>query len=387
MPNMSKSDLKIKHTSVFTKNYKAFLDPEVRFITNTGGSRSSKTYSISQILIWYALTTPKKTISVVRKTFPALAASVLVDFMTVLDQLDIYNYFSYNKMDHRITFHNGSTITFFSVDNPQKLRGRKHDVVFCNEANELKYDDFYQINMRTTGKIIIDWNPSDAFSWIFDLMKDEKCVNIHSTYKDNPFLEPAIVRELDELVNKDETYYQIYALGIPAHGREKVFTNWKQGEFPKDLQYFYGMDFGWNDPTSIVQCAYRDGHLYLKEILYESYLRTPELVKMMQSRGVSKEHEIFADSARPDIIADLVQEGFWVSKANKKIEEGIQWMRSNQLVIDPASTNLIQELSNYNYKKIHEKVTDVPVDFFNHAIDAARYASIEFKNTFKPAVY
>ena len=181
------SDLVMRHTGVFTRNFQALQDPNVRFIVNQGGSRSSKTFSICQMILWYALTNPNKVVSICRKTGPALYASVYVDFVNILHEYDLFGSIEHNKSNMTFNFPNKSQVKFFSVDNPQKLRGRKHDLVFMNEANELTYEEFTQINMRTTGKIILDWNPSDPFSWVLDLKKDPMCVEIHSTYKDNPF--------------------------------------------------------------------------------------------------------------------------------------------------------------------------------------------------------
>ena len=130
-------ELVIKHTNVYTRNVEAMEDDSIRFIINQGGSRSSKTYSICQMLVVYALTNPKTTISIVRKSFPALRGSVMRDLFEIMDNLGIYNEDQHHKGENLYRFSNGSTIEFFSVDDAQKLRGRKRHILYCNEANEL----------------------------------------------------------------------------------------------------------------------------------------------------------------------------------------------------------------------------------------------------------
>jgi phage terminase large subunit len=269
------------------------------------------------------------------------------------------------------------------VDDPQKLRGRKHDIVFINEANECTREDFTQINMRTTSKIIVDWNPSNPYSWIVDQAKDDKSVNIHSTYTDNPFLEQEIVREIENLINTDEAYYQIYALGQFPAGREKVFSKFDYQEFPDDDDDFiYGIDWGYNDPTAIVKVKIKDGHMWIKEELYERYLNPEQLVAKMREIGIREDIQIMADSARPDLISQLSSEGFYITKSNKAIREGLDFIRIHQIHIEPQSENVIQEFQMYSYKKVKDQITDTPSDFNNHSIDAIRYAAMNLKNAF-----
>jgi phage terminase large subunit len=381
--------LQILHTPVFTKNYNAFTNDKIRFIINQGGTRSSKTYSICQLIVHYALTNKNKVISIVRKTFPALSNSALVDFLDILIELELYDtYIDHNKTSNTFYFKNsGSSVKFFSADQPQKLRGRKHDLAFLNEANELTFDDFQQINMRTNGKIFIDYNPSDEYSWIYQLKDQKNAAFVHSTYKDNIFLQPELIKEIENFINVDDEYYQIYVLGITPTKKEKVFSKIHMNQMPKHLDFVYGMDFGWNDPSTIVKLAKDDTRIYIKEELYESYLTTDDLIRKMQTLGISKAHHIYADSARPDQIAAIKRAGYSISKSNKKIEEGLDFMKRFELHLDPVGMNTIKEFRQYSYKKVHNVITDQPVDYLNHSIDAARYAAISFKRSLAPKVY
>jgi phage terminase large subunit len=214
----------IKATAIFEKNYEAILGDK-RFIINEGGSRSSKTYSLCQLMIIYCLQNNNKVVSVIRKTFPALRATVLRDFIEILKDIGLYKQEAHNKSEHIYTFANGSMVEFFSVDDEQKIRGRKRDIAWCNEANELYFDDFNQLNMRTEDKLIFDYNPSDSASWLYELPADES-IKIKSTYKDNPFLPDSIKAQIEDLKRTDEALYQIYALGEKAISKSNIYSQW-----------------------------------------------------------------------------------------------------------------------------------------------------------------
>jgi phage terminase large subunit len=213
----------IKATAIFEKNYEAILGDK-RFIINEGGSRSSKTYSLCQLMIIYCLQNNNKVVSVIRKTFPALRATVLRDFIEILKEIGLYKQEMHNKSEHIYTFANGSMIEFFSVDDEQKIRGRKRDIAWCNEANELYFDDFTQLNMRTEDKLIFDYNPSDSASWLYELPAEES-IKIKSTYKDNPFLPESIKAQIEDLARTDEALYQIYALGEKAISKSNIYSS------------------------------------------------------------------------------------------------------------------------------------------------------------------
>ena len=215
--------MEIKSTVIFEKNYEALSGPH-RFIINEGGSRSSKTYSLCQLMVIYCLQNSGKVVSIIRKTFPALRATVLRDFIEILKEMGIYSLDSHNKSEHIYTFSNGSIVEFFSVDDEQKIRGRKRDIAWCNEANELYFDDFTQLNMRTEFKLIFDYNPSDSSSWLYELPKEESIL-IKSTYRDNPFLPNSIRAQIEDLKRTDEALYQIYALGEKAISKSNIHRN------------------------------------------------------------------------------------------------------------------------------------------------------------------
>lgn len=374
-------DLNINATPVFNKNYTYINDNDIRFIINVGGTRSSKTYSLCQNVIIFALQHPNSTISIVRKTFPALRASVMRDLIFILKELDIYSEKNHNKTENIYRFDNGSIIEFFSVDDEQKIRGRKRDLLWANEANELSFDEFNQLNFRTTHKMIFDFNPSDTYHWLYDLELKPEAVKIHSTYKDNPFLEPSIVKQIEELINVDKAYYDIYCLGLKATSKANIYTHQLDfTDYPQTIEdYCYALDFGYNHPTALLKISRVDNDFYVDEVLYQSLLTASDLVQNMNNLGVNKSKYIVADYARPEIIEELKRNGYNVLNANKNVKEGIDAVKSSRLFIKNDAINVWKEIRNYKWKLKGDIILDEPVKFMDDAMDAMRYGILFMK--------
>lgn len=374
------STLNIKGTIVFEKNWEG-LNSEKRFIRNQGGSRSSKTYSIIQCLVLYCLKNKKKLVSVVRKTGPALTATCYRDFIEILKDWNLYSEAQHNKSEKIYTFPNKSQIEFFSVDNEQKLRGRKRDLCWCNEANELLYDDFQQLNLRTSEKLIIDYNPSDSDNYVYHIPTDD-VFDIHSTYKDNPFLEEAIIQQIEAYKTTDESYYQIFALGQRAFSKENVYNKWEITKKPEYLNSFiYGLDFGYSHPTALIKIWFNPKmkELFLEEVIYESHLTSQDIISKMNERAVDKSATIISETARPEIIADLRRSGYKVIEANKNVKDGLNCVKTFLIKISESSYNIIKENENYKYKKMNGVVTEDIVKLYDDAMDAIRYGSMYIK--------
>lgn len=373
--------MKIKATEVFDWNYKA-LNSDKRFIINQGGSRSSKTYSLCQLIIVWCLQNPNQVVSIVRKTFPALRATVMRDFFEVLKDLELYEKGNHNMSENIYRFPNGSIVEFFSVDDEQKIRGRKRDLGWCNEANELWFDDFQQLNMRTESKLIFDYNPSESSGWLYELPEEESIL-IKSTYKDNPFLPESIKRQIEDLKRTDEALYQIYALGEKAISKSNIYSNWTflQHRPAKFTQFVYGLDFGFNHPTALIRVYWHEKDIYIEPVIYESYLTTTDLIDRMSSLGIDKSTDILADYSRPEIIAEMQIAGYNVNNANKVVKKGIDNVKTFGVMCqdDPR---LKKEYDNYKWKKIGDTITDEPVKLFDDAMDAIRYATTFIKEMY-----
>ncbi len=374
--------LEIQATKIFEENFDALQDPSIRFIINQGGSRSSKTYSLCQVLIVYCLQNPNKVVSIVRKTFPALRATVMRDFFEVLKDLELYEKSSHNMSENIYRFGNGSIVEFFSVDDEQKVRGRKRDIGWCNEANELWFEDFQQLNMRTETKMIFDYNPSDSSSWLYELPKDESIL-IKSTYKDNPFLPESIIRQIEDLARTDEALYQIYALGEKAISKTNIFNTWEfiNQKPQRFTNYVYGLDFGYNHPTALMRVYWCEGDIYIEPVLYESYLTTSELIERFKQLNIEQTVDILADYSRPEIIAEMQNAGYNVNNANKNVKSGLNAVKTFK-VWCKQDENLKKEYENYKWKKIGDNITDEPVKLYDDAMDAVRYAVMFIKEMY-----
>jgi len=373
--------MEIKSTVIFEKNYEAIAGNK-RFIINEGGSRSSKTYSLCQLMIIYCLQNNNKVVSVIRKTFPALRATVLRDFIEILKDIGLYKQESHNKSEHIYTFANGSMVEFFSVDDEQKIRGRKRDIAWCNEANELYFDDFTQLNMRTEDKLIFDYNPSDSASWLYELPVEES-IKIKSTYKDNPFLPESIKAQIEDLARTDEALYQIYALGEKAISKSNIYSQWTfiAHRPAKFVKYVYGLDFGYNHPTALMRVYYCDNDIYIEPVIYESYLTTTMLIERLATLNIEQTVSILADYSRPEIIQEMNIAGYDVQNANKVVKKGIDNLKTFGVFCQDDKA-IRREYENYKWKKIGDFITDEPVKLFDDAMDAIRYATTHIRQEY-----
>jgi phage terminase large subunit len=373
--------MEIKSTVIFEKNYDAIAGDK-RFIINEGGSRSSKTYSLCQLMIIYCLQNNNKVVSVIRKTFPALRATVLRDFIEILKDIGLYKQEAHNKSEHIYTFANGSMVEFFSVDDEQKIRGRKRDIAWCNEANELYFDDFTQLNMRTEDKLIFDYNPSDSASWLYELPAEDS-VKIKSTYKDNPFLPDSIKAQIEDLKRTDEALYQIYALGEKAISKSNIYSQWSfvAHRPAKFVKYVYGLDFGYNHPTALMRVYYCDNDIYIEPVIYESYLTTTMLIEKLATLNIEQTVTILADYSRPEIIQEMNIAGYDVQNANKVVKKGIDNLKTFGVICQDDKA-IRREYENYKWKKIGDFITDEPVKLFDDAMDAIRYATTHIRQEY-----
>jgi phage terminase large subunit len=369
----------LKATVVFEKNWDALLDDK-RFIINQGSSRSSKTWSICQMLILYAYSNPEVTISIVRKSFPTLRSTVMRDFFSVLKELNLYNRKDHNKTENIFTFRNGSIIEFFSADDEQKLRGRKRDIAWLNEANELLYDDFFQINLRTNNKIIIDYNPSESDCWIYELDPSQSEL-IKSTFLDNPFLDSNIIKQIKDLEKTDPELWSVYGLGERTASRRNIYSNWEFGvDKPERIDRFvYAVDFGYNHPLALLKIWYNeDKEIYIEKLIYQSLLTAPELIDIMNELDIDKNVEIICDYARPEIIKEMKNNGYYAVEANKTVLEGIRIVKQFKISCGDDK-DILKEFNNYQWKKINDKIIDEPVKAYDDIMDALRYGIMFIK--------
>ena len=360
--------------------FENLVDSDKKIIINQGGTRSGKTFNILlYIIFYYCLNNCNKTITICRKTYPALRATVLRDFINILREHNLYNEDNHNKSSSEYNLF-GNLIEFISLDQPVKVRGRKRHLLFINEANELFWEDWQQLLFRTSDKIILDYNPSEEYHWIYDKIIPREDANfLKTTYKDNPFLEQSLIDEIERLKYTDEQYWQIYGLGEKGISKATIFNYVECNQVPFEAEVVsFGMDFGFtNDPTALVKVSKLDNNLYIEELLYRTMMTTGDIHNFL--KGKVKREPIYADSSEPRIIEELRRMG-WSIRASLKgrdsVNAGIDLLKRFKIHIHKDSTNAIQEFRNYKWLEDKTgKLTNKPEDKNNHIADAVRYAT------------
>lgn len=372
----------IQTTRVYAEIQSA-IDNGYTTVSLQGSSRSSKTYNTLIWLVVYCLTHPYTRLSIVRATLPAIKGSVYVDFKEILLRLGVWNDKAMNKSEMVYTFSNGSWVEFFSTDNEQKLRGRKRDILFVNEANELLFIEWQQLKMRTTKYTILDYNPSFSDEhWICSVNADHRTYHFISTYKDNPFLEQSIIEEIESLQYKNQSLWQVYGLGMQAIVEGLIFRNVEYVDDipPQVRKRWRGMDFGFtNDPTAIVTVGVDGDNLYIDEVAYATQMLSSDIIRTLKAQD--EQLEVIAESADPRLLQEIYRAGINIHPVKKfqgSVDAGIQKMLQYKLHITKRSANIIKEQKNYTYRQDKEgKWLNEPIDAYNHAMDAVRYVVMQ----------
>jgi len=356
-----------------TITFEHLLESNSRISQHIGGTRSGKTYAILQYLIVQALEKPQ-TITIVRKTIPSLKRTIIKDFKDILVSLDIWREEDYNITDRVWTYDN-SIIQFVSTDDADKLRGLKSDILFIDEASEVDEESYFQLSIRTTGKIILAYNPTvSPYSWLRQMQDCERYV---TTYVDNPYLPKEMVQAIEALKDKNEKQWKIYGKGEFAANDKAVFQFELCGEYDADFVGF-GLDFGFSSDETALVAVYKSGdRIYLEELLYEKRLVTKDIIDRLHKLDITKQEEIWADSAEPRLIEELYRSGFNIKpvvKGKDSIKFGIGVMQNHKIFIQNKSQNLINEMYSYQYATDKNGyTTDTPEGGLDHLIDAARY--------------
>lgn len=372
--------LNLKGTVVLQKN----LNASTRIVVNQGGTRSSKTYSLAQLILLKALETKGKVYTICRKTLPALKGTAYRDFFNILESHNLYNPDNHNKSE--LTYKlNGNEIEFISVDMPTKIRGRKRNVLWLNEANEFSFEDWVQLTLRTTENIYLDFNPSDPYSWIYDnVVNREDCTFIKSTYLDNPFLPEETIKEIERLRELDNNYWTVYGMGDIAQATETIFRQFDIcNSIPQEATLVaIGMDFGYsNDPTAIVEVHKVNDELYINELLYRKGLTNQDIAEKLKELNVSTRTEIIYDSAEPKSGEELRRLGYLMYPSKKgadSINMGIDILRRYKINITKSSTNAINEFKYYKWlvDKNGQVINKPATNQADHLLDAIRYIAL-----------
>lgn len=369
-----------KKTPVFNANLAAYECGQYRVICNEGSTRSSKTYSEIQLACYIAERPDKygiKQITVVSPSLPHLKKGARKDFLEIANDWGFFNEDSFNRTDNIYTFQSGSYIEFFGAEDSGKARGPGRDILIVNEANLISEQTYIQLALRTIEVIFLDYNPADEYSYVYKIADKEGNKKIHSTYLNNKgFLSKAQIDEIESLKDADENLWKVYGLGLRGTSSETIYTHWQMIDNMPDCEdFWYGLDFGFNNPSALVKVGIKDRKLYVEEIFYETKLTTNDLTDVIKIYGITRSSEIYCDAAEPKTIEEIRRMGLNAKPADKSVYDGIQLVKSYPVYITKGSTNLLKEIRSYKWKTDKDgKVLDEPVKFMDHALDALRYA-------------
>jgi len=349
-----------------------------------GGTSAGKTFGIIPLLIDHAIKNPNKEISIVSESIPHLRRGALKDFLKIMISTGRYIDGMFNKSLLKYTFTNGSYIEFFSIESADKLRGARRNILYVNEANNIPFDAYNQLAIRTNETIWIDFNPTSSFWAHTELQNNEDTDFIKLTYKDNEALPDTIIKDIEKAKAKasKSTYWKnwwtVYGLGEIGSLEGACIPDWKQIDLPNEARLLcYGMDWGYsNDPTTLVAMYKYNNAFIFDEVLYKRGMLNTEISNLLKSYNI--DNIIYADSAEPKSIAELNSYGHTVLpclKGRDSIVYGINLINQNEIYVTTRSVNIIKELQNYIWLKTKDGETlNKPIDAYNHCIDAMRYA-------------
>ena len=364
--------------------FRANVQEGVRVFVNQGGTSSGKTYTIVQVLIYFALVDAGCICTIVGQDLPNLKVGALRDAKMIVSKSEwLFNFFTLNESGHYFTGKNGSIIEFKSYKDAQDAKNGKRDYLFINEANGVSYDIYWQLAIRTRKKVYVDYNPSERF-WVHNNVKGgEGVALIISDHRMNPFLSKEEHERIEGI--KDRELWRVYARGLTGKLTGLIFPNFNiVDEMPIRESWKihgYGLDFGFtNDPTALTHNVLAHGELWTDLVIYETGLTNPMIVERAREVGVTKADKIIADSAEPKSIAEIHNAGLWIvptSKGKDSISVGIDILHRYKWNVTRRSIGLIEELQSYKWKSDRDgNKTNVPVDKFNHAIDSTRYFAL-----------
>lgn len=350
-----------------------------------GGTSASKTISILMILIDKAQADKTPTLtSVVSESMPHLKRGAMRDFINIMQAHNYFKDDAWNKSDFTYTFDSGSRIEFFSADMPSKVRGPRRDRLFINEANNIPYESYDQLEIRTKDEIWLDWNPTNEF-WFYTDVKDKPNVDfLILTYKDNQGLDQKIVDSIESR-RGNKNWWKVYGEGQLGEVEGKIYKDWQIiDEIPHEARLErYGLDFGYSvDPCAIIAIYYYNGGYILDEVTYQKGLTNKQIADILNNLPKAL---VMADSAEPKSIDEIASYGVNILPCVKKagsVNHGIQWVQQQRISMTKRSLNLIREYRNYLWKTDKEgKILDIPDVAFDHSMDAVRYGMESIKPT------
>lgn len=375
----------MRFTPVFWKLYDA-VATRPRYVSLPGGTRSGKTYSILQFL---HLLIPKADkagdiTSVVSETLPHLKRGAIRDFERIIGH-PLKTDTHWNASENVYTYDGGGKLEFFSADAPGKVLGPARKRLFINECNHVPYETARQLFVRTTGLIILDYNPAATFWAIEKIEPRENCVTFRSTYKDNTFLSAEQVAEIEANQN-DANWWKVYGLGELGKLEGTIYDFTQIDALPEDarLKEVWGLDFGFRDPTAIVQMRVdtRQKICYIRQRAYRSNMDNNDIAAELIAAGFPSHATLWCDAAEPKSIREIeLATGGKIRACDKggisvgsKRKAQIVWVQGWRLFVTKDSVDVIKALRNYAWETdANGEPTDTPTHKWSHGPDAIRY--------------
>jgi len=370
----------------YTPVFEWLLETKARINFCKGGANSSKSYSIAQHLLFNKFYKEKdKRILILRKTTPALRNSCYLLIKDLIGKYDLPQ--KHNRAD--LTYEYGNNLILFKgLDDPEKIKSSEFNYIWPEEATELSFEDYVQLNLRmrraTDGlnQMFLSFNPVDAQHWIKREVEDKPdsmTAMHHSTYKDNPYASDTDIEIIEDLINKDENFYKVYALGQWGILKNIIYSGWealsKPPENYKDISY--GIDWGYESPCALIKIYWLDGEkVTWEELIYQKGLTTPEFIKEAKKILPPDEltREFYAGTDEPGSIQEFYNEGFNIHKAITDVRDGINFCKSH--LVGLIGANLIKEAQGYKRKEDKNGIVlEDPVKAFDHGMDAGRYGT------------
>ena len=392
-----------------SNNFLKHLEGEDKFFTiSQGGASSSKTYSIIQLIILSIIKNRDKNYlyTICQDTYQSLKRGCIRDFQNILMNLELWDENDWNRTDKQYKLF-GNIIEFVALDSPSKARGSRRDFLFINECNLLPYETCSQLIIRTRKKVYLDFNPVERF-WIHEEYIDninmkDKIHYVHSTYKDNQFLEQIVIDNMIERGKKDSNFKRVFIDGLPGTLEGVIFDQYTLiDEIPEQIKrmakkQYIGLDWGWKDETA-ASSIYILGSkmkpvedIYIDEILYEGGLKNNEILNKIIQKIEVNNYEVVADNSEPKSIDEMKVRGLnirGVEKGAGSVVFGIELLQQANIYVTKSSLNLIKEFRNYRWdidektKKVKRdlKGKPIPIDNWNHLIDGIRYVASTHNN-------
>lgn len=369
-----------------------------------GGAGSGKSYAVAQyLLILFGYATEPLKILVTRKTNPSLRLSALELVKEILSTNNVY--FFEQRAEQILSLLDGSRIYFRGMDDPEKIKSAEFNIVWMEEATEFDEQDYRILKLRLRrpqvrsrkgwlipNQIILTFNPVSVHNWTYKLFferQNPSAMILHTTYRDNPFLDEEYIRQLEALKNEDKTFYEIYAEGKFATPENLIFTNYRVvKDAPSEFDEIrYGIDFGFNNPTVVLKVGIKDQNVWVLDELYKTKLTNAELIDLLKQFVRERNAPIFADSSEPARIEEIRRAGFNIQPALKDVKAGIDFLKRRTIYISEHCVNTLKEIRNYKWKEDRNgNPLDEPVKFMDHAMDALRYAVYQNRQNVKPHV-